>query len=146
MKIVRPSPSMALLAASVLPGLTACFEPVRAGDEIVETPTAFLCSTVSEPEPRLRIVLTEDGTKYINGVEFSYDQISALSAVVLTIAPEARVNIRADESVATDQIKKLVDACKLGGLDDFIFGSITREDQRALNAANKSEQPSPTTR
>lgn len=103
----------------------------------VSPPTATHC-TVATPGPRLTVVLTEDGTIFIRGTEFSSDQLTAIASTILKIEPDTKLFLRADKTVATDHVKRVIKACGAGGMNNVIFGGLTDKDHKTLNAANKA--------
>ncbi|MEC5126636.1 biopolymer transporter ExbD [Verrucomicrobiales bacterium BCK34] len=103
----------------------------------ISPPTATHC-TVAKPGPRLTVVLTEDGTIFIHGTEFSADQLTAIASTISKIEPDAKLFLRADKTVATDHVKRVIKACGAGGMNTVIFGSLTDKDHETLNAAKKA--------
>ena len=105
----------------------------------ISPPTATHC-TVATPEPRLTVVLTEDGTIFIHGTEFSAGQLTAIASTISKIEPDAKLFLRADTTVSTDHMKKVIKACGAGGMNTVIFGALTDKDHETLNEANPKDR------
>ena len=97
----------------------------------VAPPAAIHCE-VAKPGPRLTILLSQSGKMYIGGTEFDLEQLTAIAATVSQFDPKARVLLRADKTVATDHVKRVIKACGAGGMNTFIFGSYTQDDLELL--------------
>jgi len=79
--------------------------------------------------PKFKISLTEDGRIWIGSEEITIKQFSAIAAAVAEINRQTRLNLRANEDVDTEHIRKVVTAWGEAGLRDVLFGSLT-EDPR----------------